>query len=216
MYCYAQCPQPCIRPPPTHTSAEDSSTLPSKSGSVLWGHCSFLLGPGAHKVLSVPSKSLFPVLCKFWQLYGGVNGDLLQEGICHTQGCCTQSPCHSLLLTGTSTDAQTRFCLSLCGFPGFWCAQGLFEPSEHLWWEWGLILYFIPLTILLGLLLCPWTYGIFSQPLQHLTSCWGFSDLGHGLSPHSHSSEVQPLLLTLDMGCQLIPTPAKCSCCSRP
>ena len=27
---------------------------------VLWGHCSFLLGPGAYKVLFVPSKSLFP------------------------------------------------------------------------------------------------------------------------------------------------------------
>ena len=25
---------------------------------LLWGHCSFLLGPGAHKVLLVPSKSL--------------------------------------------------------------------------------------------------------------------------------------------------------------
>ena len=28
--------------------------------SVLWGPCSFLLGPVAHKVLSVPPKSLFP------------------------------------------------------------------------------------------------------------------------------------------------------------
>ena len=28
--------------------------------SLLWGHCSFLLGPGVHKVLSVPSMSLFP------------------------------------------------------------------------------------------------------------------------------------------------------------
>ena len=27
--------------------------------SLLWGHCSFLLGSGAHKVLFVPSKSLF-------------------------------------------------------------------------------------------------------------------------------------------------------------
>ena len=53
--------------------------------SLLWGHCSFLLGPGAHKVLFVPSKSLFPVLCKFWWFCGGVNGDLLQEGLCHTQ-----------------------------------------------------------------------------------------------------------------------------------
>ena len=30
-----------------------------------------------------------PVLCKFWRLYGGVNGDLLQEGLCHSQICCT-------------------------------------------------------------------------------------------------------------------------------
>ena len=51
--------------------------------SLLWGYCSFLPGPGAHKVLFVPSKSLFPQFCvKFWLLYGGVNGDLLQEGLC--------------------------------------------------------------------------------------------------------------------------------------
>ena len=33
--------------------------------SLLWGHCSFLLGPGVHKVLFVPSKSVSPVLWKF-------------------------------------------------------------------------------------------------------------------------------------------------------
>ena len=31
--------------------------------SLLWGYCSFLLGPGAHEVLFVPSKSLFPQSC---------------------------------------------------------------------------------------------------------------------------------------------------------
>ena len=31
--------------------------------SLLWGHFSFFLGPGAHKVLFVPSKSLFPQSC---------------------------------------------------------------------------------------------------------------------------------------------------------
>ena len=31
--------------------------------SLLWGHCSFRLGPGVHKVLSVPSNSLFPQSC---------------------------------------------------------------------------------------------------------------------------------------------------------
>ena len=78
---------------------------------LLWGHCSFLLGPGAHTVLFVPAKSLLPqVLCKFWRHYGGVNGDLLQEGLYHTQVCCTQSPClcGSPVLTWTSAgDTQT-------------------------------------------------------------------------------------------------------------
>ena len=31
--------------------------------SLLWGPCSFPLGPGAHKVPFVPSKSLFPQSC---------------------------------------------------------------------------------------------------------------------------------------------------------
>ena len=81
-------------------------------------------------------ESVSPVLCKFWWLYGGVNGDLLQDGLCHTQVCCTQRPCpcSSPLLTWTSAgDTQTQFCLSLCGVSGFWCTQDLFEPSECLW-----------------------------------------------------------------------------------
>ena len=34
-------------------------------------------------------ESVSPVLCKFWSLCGGVNGALLQEGLCHTQVYCT-------------------------------------------------------------------------------------------------------------------------------
>ena len=37
-----------------------------------------------HKFLLCPPRVNFPVLCKFWQLYGGVNGDLLQEDLCWT------------------------------------------------------------------------------------------------------------------------------------
>ena len=59
---------------------------------------------------------------------------------------------------------------------------------------------FVPPTILLGLLLCPWACGIYPQLLRCLPSCWGFSDLGCGLSPHGHPSEAQLLLQTLDMG----------------
>ena len=71
---------------------------------------------------------VFPVLCKFRKFYDGVNGNLLQESLCHTQVCCTQSPCPCgrPLLTRTSTvDTQTQFWLSFCGlvmhfmpFPG--------------------------------------------------------------------------------------------------
>ena len=87
--------------------------------SFLWGHCSYLLGPSVHKILFVPSKgSVSSVLCKFWWFYGGVNGDLLQEHLCHTQVRWTQSPCPCgrSLLTCTSTgDTQTQFWLILCG-----------------------------------------------------------------------------------------------------
>ena len=56
-----KCPQPCSRPPLTHISARDSWTLTGKSRSVSYvGHCSFLLGPGAHKFLFVPPRVCFP------------------------------------------------------------------------------------------------------------------------------------------------------------
>ena len=160
MYCYTQCPQPCSRPPLTHASTRGSWTLTGKSGSVSCGITAPLSLVLVHRRFCLcPPRVYSPVLCKFWQLYGGVNGDLLQEGLCHTQVCCTQSPCPcgSPLLTHTSTgDAQTQICHNLCGVPGSWSAQGLFEPSEHLWQEWGLILTpneFGPPTVLLGLLL---------------------------------------------------------------
>ena len=149
--------------------------------SLLWGHCSFLLGPGSQRFSLCPLRVYFPVLCRFWQLSGGVNGDLLQNGLCHTQVCYTQipRPCGSPLLTCTSTgDTQTLFFVSLCGILGSSCTRALFKPSESLWLVWGLILNVI-------------------SPL--LPSCWDFSfALGHGVSPQSQYSAMQP----------------PCSCCS--
>ena len=37
-------------------------------------------------------ESVSPVLCKFWWLHSGVNGDLFQKGLCHTQVCCSGWP----------------------------------------------------------------------------------------------------------------------------
>ena len=58
----------------------------------------------------------------------------------------------------------------------------LFEPSEHVWWEWGLIL---------------------NMNSSLLPSCWGFSfALGRVVSPQSHSSTycLTEVSLTLDVG----------------
>ena len=134
----------CSRPPLTHTSTRDSWTLMGKSGSV---SCA-VTGPFSWVLVYTrfclhPQESISPVLCKFWQLYGGVNSDLLQEALCHTQVCSSQRPCccGSPLVTRTCTgDTQTQFCLSLCGVSGSWYTQGMFEASECLWQIRGLIL----------------------------------------------------------------------------
>ena len=54
-----QCPQPCSKPPPTHASAGDSWTLTGKSGSVSFGVTAPFSWVLVHRVLFVPSKSLF-------------------------------------------------------------------------------------------------------------------------------------------------------------
>ena len=124
-------------PTPLPETPEHSSTSLGQSpvGSLL-------LSPGSwciQNFICALKESVSPVLCKFWQLYDGVNGDLLQEVLCLTHVCWTQSPV-PVVVQGWPGDAQTQFWLSLCGVCGSWCAQGLFEPSEHLWWVWGLIL----------------------------------------------------------------------------
>ena len=71
---------------------------------------SLLLSPGSwctQDFVFVPSKSLFLQSCVS---SGGVNGNFLQDSLCHTQVCCTQSPCPCSrpLLTCTPTgDTQT-------------------------------------------------------------------------------------------------------------
>ncbi|CAI9166641.1 unnamed protein product [Rangifer tarandus platyrhynchus] len=58
MHCYTQCPQPCSRPPLTHSSGRDSWT--HKSGQPPVG--SLVL---VHRVLLCPLRVYFPVQCKF-------------------------------------------------------------------------------------------------------------------------------------------------------
>ena len=63
MYCYTQCPQPCSRPPLTHGSSGDSWTFIGKSGSVSSGFTAPFSWVLVHKILFVPSNSLFSQFC---------------------------------------------------------------------------------------------------------------------------------------------------------
>ena len=85
---------------------------------------------------------------------------------CMTQVCYSQSPWpHGWPLLTHSSAGDTHSLKGRSGSvsvgslgPGV--HKALFEPSEHLWWVWGLILNMI---------------------LPLLSSCWGFSfALGHG------------------------------------
>ena len=158
-HCCTQCPQPCSRPLMTLTSTRDSWTLRGSLGQSLVG--SLLLSPGSwctRGVVCALQESVSPVLCKFWWLCGVVNGDLLQDGLCHTQVCCTQSPCpcgRPQLTYTTTGDTQTfkgRTGSVSVGSSGV--HKVLFELSECLCQVWDLILNSI-------------------SPL--LPSCWGFS-----------------------------------------
>ena len=83
-----------------------------------------------------------------------------------SQVCCSKGLClHSrplLLRQETLKHSKAGLAQSLAGSLGPGMHKVLFEPSECLWWIWGLILNTI---------------------LPHLPSCWGFSfTLGCGVS----------------------------------
>ena len=149
--------------------------------SLLWG--SLLLSPGSwctQSFVCALQESVSPVLCKFWQLYCGVNGNHLPRGLMQYPGLLYPKP---LPLRQSTADlylcrrhSNTVLSQSLWGL---WVlvAQGLFEPSERLWQVWGLIL---------------------NVTLPLLPSCWGFSfALRHGVSPQSCSSAAPNSNLSL-------------------
>ena len=69
MHCCTQCPQPCSGPPPTHASTGDSWASLAVSRGVTAPFSWVLVHPG---FWLCPPRVYFPVLCKFWWLYGGL------------------------------------------------------------------------------------------------------------------------------------------------
>ena len=127
VYC-TQSPCPCSSPLLTHASTRDSWTLTGKFVSVSCGvSAPFSWVLVAQAFVCALQESVSPALCNFWWFYGGVNGNLLQESLCHSQACCIQSPCPCgrPLLTHTSAGDTQTFkgrTDSLDGFSG--CTQG--------------------------------------------------------------------------------------------
>ena len=94
MHCYTRCPQPCIKPPPTHATSRVSWTLTRKSGSVSGGVTAPFSWYTQGSVCA-HQESVSPVLCKFWQLYGRVIWrPPLPPSLCHTQVCCRHQAIH--------------------------------------------------------------------------------------------------------------------------
>ena len=56
---------------------------------------SLLLSPGSwhtQAFVCALQESVSPVLSKFWQLYGGIKGNFLQEGLCHSRSTAPRAP----------------------------------------------------------------------------------------------------------------------------
>ena len=147
--------------------------------SLSWGHCSFLLGPGAHKVLFVPSKSLFPQPCV---CSGGSVVGLMAISSKRAYAIArSTAPWAPATVAGHadsylySRHSDTVLSQSLWGLWvlvctrfvwALWVSQvGMGSDSKP---------DFIFPTILLGLLLCPWMWGIFLW-WDPTFSCWRLS-----------------------------------------
>ena len=112
-----------------------------------WGHCSFLLGPDVHKVLSVPFKSLFPQSCVssggsvLGLMVTSSRGLMPYPGLLHPEPLplrqATADPSLHRLKHSKAGLAQslmsTRFCLSpLCLWWVWGDSKRDFAPSYHL------------------------------------------------------------------------------------
>ena len=150
--CRTQCLQPCSRPLPTTPPLGLFHTHRQVWVSHLWSQCSFLLGPGAHKVLFVPSKSLFPQSCvSSGGSVVGLTATSSKRAYAIPRPAAPRAPAPEASTADPYLCWRHSNSVSV-GSPG--AHKVLFEPSEHLWWVWDLILNTI-------------------SPV--LPSCWDFS-----------------------------------------
>ena len=143
---------------------------------LLWGHCSFLLGPGVHKVLFVPRKSLFPQSCVS---SGGSMVGLMATSTKKAYAIPRSAALRAPAQQQSTADPYLHRRHSHTGrAQSLWGLQVLLHT--RLVWALRASLAgmgfkfkhnFTPPTVLLGLLLCPWMWGIFFW-WDSIFSCW--------------------------------------------
>ena len=135
--------------------------------SLLGNHSSFLLGPDAHVVFFVPSKSLFPQSCV------SSGGSMVGLMVASSKRAYTipksTAPRAPVNLAGHSdpylrrrySNTQRQVWLSLCGVS--WCIQSFVSALQASLVGMGFDCKrdFAPPNNLLGLPLCPWTWCVF-------------------------------------------------------
>ena len=154
--------------------------------SLLWSHCSFLLGPGTQGSICILQESV-SLSC--------VNSDSSMVGLMVTsskrayaipKSVVPRAPVPMVVYCWPVPPQEMHKILS----QSLWDLWVL-VCTRFVWALWASLVgmgfdskcEFAPPTILLRLLLCPWTWDISSHLLQSLPSYWCFSDLGLGVSP---------------------------------
>ena len=158
--------------------------------SLLWGPCSFFLGPGAQGPVCALQESTSQSCANSGSSVVGLmvtskRAYAMPGSAAPRAPAPWQSTADPYLHR-----RRSQFSLSLCGVPGSWCTQGLFEPSESLWRERGLILNANPP-------LLPSCWGFcFALGREYLLTAGPAPTVWREISPHS---ATQPPLLTLNM-----------------
>ena len=170
--CYTQCPQPCSRPAANPRLCQRLLDTPGQVWvGLLCGHCSFLLGPGEHKVLFVPSQSVSQSCVSSGGSMVGLMATSSERASAIPRSAAPRAPdpvaVHCWPILPQETPKHSSVSVSW----GLW----VLVCTRYVWAFWASLVGmgfdskcdFTPPATFLGLLLCPWMWDTSSQLLQH-------------------------------------------------
>ena len=162
IHCYTQCPQPCSRPPLTHVSTGDFWTPTGKSGTVSVG--SLLLSPESWcaRYCCAHQESIFQFCVSYGISMVGLIVTSSKRAYAITKSAVPRKPAPEAVHCWPTHPQETLKHSSV--------TVGSLVCTMFAWAHWASLAgmgfdskcKFVPPTILLGLVLCHWTWDIFS------------------------------------------------------